>query len=168
MSDIEIEAGQDYNMDEVDDLPQFINKVEGVYGCALSLERDSGERNDKPYDNIRFNFVIEEVIEAKSSDPDFEVKPDDMINISFGLLLSEKDKEKGNKTSYGLRLAKPFLQQLKKELEIESSGLNDIISESQGVKVIATFATKHSTYKDAEGNEKDSWNPSIRKLIFPN
>lgn len=165
MSDIEIQESPDFNMDEVDDMPGFVNQIDGVYGCKLSLSRKTEEINDKPSDRLNFQFTITEVIEEKKKHEE-EVKPDDIVNVSFSLLLSEKDKETGRKQSSGLGFAKPHLVAIAKELDCGPS-LNEIIKECQDVNCTVTFVTKTSKVKDADGNEKTYHNPNIRKLIFP-
>lgn len=160
-NDLEITYGTDFNMDEVDDMPQFVNDIDGIYSCSLSLSRDTGERNDKPYDNIVFAFTIKEALEEKV---DHGVSPEDMVYVRFSLIKSKKDLEENRKDSYGLRMAKPLLVALKDSLGTGSS-LNDILKESQDVAVTATFATRKSQVKQDDGSVKEYSNINIKKLI---
>ena len=161
MSELNIENGQDFNMDEVDDMPQFLQEIDGGYICELSLNRDTGEKDDKPYDNLIFNFVISEELEAKK---DHGVKPEDIASLRFSMLPSKKDIENNEKYPVGLRFAKPHLVALKSALNTSSS-LEDIVTNAQGVKCTVTFATRYSKVKDASGEEKTYANPTIKKLV---
>lgn len=161
-SDFELDGMQDYDMDSVDDMPEFVNEIKGVYACDLSLDRDVGERNEKPYDNLVFKFIVEEEIEQGK---DFGVSPEDLVYVRFPLTLSQKDIEQGNKQPFGLRLAKKHLAALAEGLGTGNS-LNDIIRESQGVKVTVTFDTRYSKGKNSEGEEIEYKNITIKKLII--
>lgn len=161
MSDIELDHAGDYNIDEVDDMPKYVDEIDGVYECKLSLSRESGERNDKPHDNIIFTFVIVEEKEAKK---DHDVQPDDLVGIRFSLLKSPKDEEEKRKESVGLRLAKPFLKQLETALETTNS-LAAIIANSQDVSCTATFATRTTKGKDRDGNIQEYKNIQLKRLI---
>lgn len=160
-SDFALDAMEDFDMDAVDSMPEFVNEIKGVYACDLSLERDAGEKNGKHYDNLVFKFIIEEEIEQGK---DFGVSVDDLIYVRFPLTLSQRDIEQGNKHPFGLRLAKDHLASLAESLGT-SNRLNDIVKESQGTKVIATFDTRYSKGKNSEGETIEYKNIQIRKLI---
>ena len=159
--DIEIEEGQDYNMDEVDDMPSFVNEIDGVYKCDLTVKRETGEKDGKPTDTLMFQFTIEEEVEVKK---DHGVKPDDIVMIRYSLIKSKKDEEEKRKEAAGLRMAKPLVLALKAALDT-SSALNDIIKAAQGVKCTVTFSTRTSGGKDVEGNAVVYKNPQVKKLI---
>ena len=159
--DMEIESAQDFNMDEVDDMPNFVNEIDGVYKCDLTVKRETGEKDDKPFDTLVFQYTIEEEVEVKK---DHGVKPEDIVTIRYSLIKSEKDEKENRKESIGLRMAKPLLITLKESLSTESS-LNEIIKAAQGVKCTVTFSTRTSSVKDAEGNVVVYKNPQVKKMI---
>ena len=159
-NDLDINTGEDFDMDQVDDMPEFINEIEGVYQCTLNLKREVDE--DRGRDNLVFVFKIVEAIEERK---DHGINPDDICMIRYGLNLSERDKQEGNKHSFGLKLAKPFLSTLKAALNTSSS-LEDIINQSQGVECTATFNTRSSDVKQDDGTVKTYHNPQLRKLII--
>lgn len=161
-NDLEINSGADFNMDEVDDMPAFVNEIDGVYGCSLTLKRDTEERNGKEVDNVIFGFTIKEIIEEKK---DHGVCPEDMVYCRFSLIKSKRDVEEKKKESFGLRMAKPYLSALKEALGCESS-LNAIIQEAQDVQCTVTFATRTSKGKNADGDAVDYKNIDIKKLII--
>lgn len=160
-SDLEIENMQDFDMAEVDDMPKYLEEIDGVYACKLNLQRDAGTRNDKPYDNIVMNFEIVEEIEAKKN---HGIEPEDLVSIRFSTIKTKKDEEEKRRESVGLRYAKPYLLALKEALETSSS-LTDIIANSQDVACTVTFATRITKGKDEEGNERIYKNPTIKKFI---
>lgn len=161
IDDMEMTESQDFDMDDVDDMPQFVNEIEGVYKCNLSLKREVSD-GDKPKDNLVFYFILTEPIEVKT---DYGAAVDDIVGIRYSLSLSERDKAEGNKESFGLRLAKPHIIALKNSLGASSS-LNDIINESQEVVCTATFSIKRSKVKQDDGTEKEYINPILKKLII--
>lgn len=160
MSDLDIQTGPDFDIDEVDDMPQFVTEIEGVYSCDLSLSRDTGEKNDKPYDYLIFSFIILEEIEAKK---DYGVKEEDMVYIRYPLIPSKKDIENGERSPFGLRMAKPHLNELRKALNTTGQ-LEDIITNSQGVKCDVVFSTRTTQGKNAEGESVTYKNINIKKL----
>lgn len=158
---LEISAGTDYNMDEVDDMPQYINQIDGVYACSLGLTRETGVKNDKEQDNLVFTFVIDEIIEEKK---DHGINVEDIVAIRYSLVRSARDIEDRKKESFGLRLAKPALLAIREALQCGGS-LNEIIKEAQDVKCTVTFSTRESKGQDKEGNTVIYHNPQIKKLI---
>lgn len=160
-NDFDIDT-QDFNVDEADSMPSFVNEIDGIYKCDLTLGRETGERNDAPYDQLIFKFIIQETIEEKK---DYGIGVDDMVYLRYSLLHSKKDIENGEKTPVGLRIAKEYLVALKEALG-SGAGLSDIITNAQGVSVIATFATKESKGKNAEGEDQIYKNINLRKLII--
>lgn len=160
-NDLEIQADNDFNMDEVDDMPQFVTEIDGVYGCSLTLKRDTAPKNDKEVDNLIFQFTIAEVIEEKK---DHGVSPEDMVYVRYSLLKSKRDIEEKRKDSFGLRMAKPLLLAIQNSLNCGPS-LNEIITEAQDVKVTAIFATRHTKGKNKDGEEVEYTNIDIKKLI---
>lgn len=161
MSDLEITEGQDFNMDDVDDMAKFVNEIEGIYKCKLSLSRETDEKDGKPIDNLVMMFTIEEILEEKK---DHGVAVEDLVSIRYSLIKSKKDVEEKRKESFGLRLAKPFLVQLKDSLGTGSS-LNEIIKESQDVSCTATFSTRYSKVTQDDGSVKEYANPNLKKLV---
>ena len=160
-NDLEISTGTDYNMDEVDDMPQYINQIDGVYACSLGLTRETGEKNGKEQDNLVFTFVIDEIIEEKK---DHGINVEDIVAIRYSLVRSSRDIEDRKKESFGLRLAKPALLAIREALQCGGS-LNEIIKEAQDVKCTVTFSTRESKGQDKEGNTVVYHNPQIKKLI---
>lgn len=160
-NDLEISAGTDYNMDEVDDMPQYINQIDGVYACSLGLTRETGVKNEKEQDNLVFTFVIDEIIEEKK---DHGINVEDIVAIRYSLVRSSRDIEDRKKESFGLRLAKPALLAIREALQCGGS-LNEIIKEAQDVKCTVTFSTRESKGQDKEGNTVVYHNPQIKKLI---
>lgn len=160
-NDLEISTGIDYNMDEVDDMPQYINQIDGVYACSLGLTRETGEKNGKEQDNLVFTFVIDEIIEEKK---DHGINVEDIVAIRYSLVRSARDIEDRKKDSFGLRLAKPALLAIREALQCGGS-LNEIIKEAQDVKCTVTFSTRESKGQDKEGNTVVYHNPQIKKLI---
>lgn len=161
-NDLEINSGADYDMDNVDDMPAFVNEIDGVYKCSLTLKRDTEPRNDKETDTIIFGFTIQETIEEKK---DHGVCPEDIVYCRFSLIKSKRDIDEKKKESFGLRMAKPYLVALKDALNCGSS-LNEIIKEAQDVQCTVTFATRTSNGKDKEGNAVEYKNIDIKKLII--
>lgn len=159
-NDLEIQTGSDFDMDTVDDMPQFVNEIDGVYKCSLSLKRETESKNDKDTDNIMMLFVIEEAVEEKK---DHGINNGDMVSIRYSLIKSKKDIEDRRKESFGLRLAKPILATLKEALGTGSS-LNEIIQESQDVKCTVTFSTRYSDVTK-DGEKITYANPQVKKLI---
>ena len=159
--DMEIESAQDFNMEEVDDMPNFVNEISGVYKCDLTVKRETGEKDDKPFDTLVFQYTIEEEVEVKQ---DRGVKPEDIVMIRFSLIKSKKDEEEKRKEAVGLRMAKPLLVALKESLGTDPS-LNEIVKAAQGVKCTVTFSTRTSSGKDAEGKPVVYKNPQVKKMI---
>lgn len=160
-NDLEIQSGADFNMDEVDDMPQFINEIDGVYKCSLTLKRDQEAKNDKEVDNLVFGFTIEEILEEKK---DHGVSVDDMVYTRYSLIKTKRDIEDKRKESFGLRMAKPLLVTLKDALNCGSS-LNEIIKETQDVKCTVTFSTRTSKGKNKDGEEVEYKNIDVKRLI---
>lgn len=161
-NDLEISSGTDFNMDEVDDMPQFINEIDGVYKCALSLVRDTEPKNDKEVDNLIFKFTIEEIVEEKK---DHGIAVEDVCYIRNSLIKSKRDIEEKRKDSFGLRMAKPHIVALRDALQCGSS-LNEIVKEAQDVKCTVTFATRTSQGKNKDGEAVEYKNIDIKKLII--
>ena len=161
-NDLDISAGTDYNMDDVDDMPQYVNQIDGVYSCSLAVSREQGEKKGKEQDNLVLTFILDEIIEEKK---DHGIGIEDIVAIRYSLIRSARDIEDKRKESFGLRLAKPVLLALREALQCGSS-LNEIIKEAQDVKCTVTFSTRESKGQDAEGNAVVYYNPQIKKLII--
>lgn len=161
MSDLTLDEAQDYDIESVDTMPQYVSEIDGIYKCSLSLSRETEPRNDKPQDNLVFTFTIQEIIEERKN---HGVNVEDMVGLRFSLLLSDKDRQNGNKDSFGLRLAKPFLLSLKNSLGC-TGNLNTIVNESQDVSCTATFSTRYSK-AEVDGKAVVYANPTLKKLII--
>lgn len=159
--DLEIQSGADFNMDDIDDMPQFVSELDGVYVCSLSLKRDTEPKNDKEVDNIIFNFTIDEIVEERKN---YGVTVGDMVYIRNSLLKTKRDIDEKRKDSFGLRMVKPYLVALKESLGCEGS-LNTIINEAQDVKVTATFTTRTTKGTSKDGEPVEYKNINIKKLI---
>lgn len=159
--DLEIQAGADFDVDAVDDMPQFVRYISGVYKCSLSLKRETEAKNDKEQDNLIFGFTIQEILEEKE---DHGVKEGDMVYVRYSLLKSKRDNEEGRRESFGLRLAKPSLIAIKDSLQCGAS-LNEIIHEAQDVTCTATFSTRTSKGTNKNGEAIEYVNIDVKKLI---
>lgn len=160
-NDLEIQSGTDFNMEEVDSMPQFVQAIDGVYKCSLSLKRDTTPKNDREVDTLIMQFVIDEVIEERK---DHGISPEDLVYLRFSLLKTKRDIEEKRKDSFGLRMAKGHLMAIKNALGCGAS-LNEIIKEAQDVKCTATFATRFVAGKNKDGEPQEYANIDIKKLI---
>lgn len=163
MSDLNFDndTAADFNMDEVEDLPQYVREIDGVYMCDLSLSRDTGDRDGKPYDFLVMTFIIEEELEVKK---DHGVSVDDIVVVRNSLLPTKRDIDNKERVPFGVKIAKPFLMALKDSLNT-SGQLADIVKEAQSVKCTATFATKHSKGQNKDGETVEHANITLKKLI---
>lgn len=163
MSDLNFDndTATDFDMDQVEDLPQYVREIDGVYSCDLSLSRDTGEKDGKPYDYLIMTFILIEEIEARK---DHGVSMDDIVVIRNSLMPTKRDVENKERTPLGVKIAKPYLMVLKEALNT-SGALNDIITNAQGVKCTATFATKHSKGQNKDGETVEYANINLKKLV---
>ena len=145
----DINAAQDMQLDDIEDLPGFDTPPSGEYVCSVSLAAKT--LKDKDY--ISFDFKLIEVKQLG----DQETERTSVVGQQFGVLFRYNEQ--------GLSYMKPYLKQFKEALKTSGS-IAEIVEATKDVNVLVMF--KYKTSKGKVGTEnagKEYANLNISSLI---
>jgi hypothetical protein len=154
----DFEIVDDFDIEKIDAMPQYVNDINGGVKAILNLSRDTDKVAGT--DRLIFDFKITEIVELRKG----EATAGDLMRTAFSLVISEKEKAKNATQPSGLRMAKPLIDVLRAGLKIESGKLNDIVSEVKDVHVNVIVSSRTSKVTQPDGSEKEYTNLDIKRL----
>lgn len=131
------QASASINIDSIEDMPGFDTPPSGTYACALSTMIK--EINSKPV--LSFAFTLQDTLALGTQNTEAPHLPGQKFDTLFNL------------DAKGLPWAKPYLQTLRAATG-SSGDLAEIVGNSQGLNVVASFNYRSYVNKDGEAKQQ--------------